>query len=51
MEFFAHLHFIAMALHHFIQQFAGNVDILAERFGRVAAEEQAVKKRRFPLRS
>ena len=39
MKLFADLHFIAMALHHLIEDLAGNVDIAPQRLSGVTTQE------------
>src|SRR5579862_4217673 len=45
----AHGQFVAMAAHQLLHQLSGDVDITAQHFGRVPAEEQAIEQGGFPL--
>jgi hypothetical protein len=51
LEFFAHGEFIAVPSQQLVQQLSGNVDVAAQSFGRMPAQEEAVEKSRFALRS
>jgi len=42
---------VAVPEHHLIQQLARDIDIAAQGVGRMAPQEEAVKKRRLPLGS
>ncbi len=50
LELFLNGEFVTMPLKKLVHQFAGQFDIAAQRFGRVAAQEETIEQRGFALR-